>query len=93
VKGNGAHVVEGWLNGEKWSSAKDGEDMYLGSDQESVSVLQGFTIGVGDGSVCQSANIKDRGWLAQSCSEAGEWIYGGSYMEDKLQLEAVRFTV
>ncbi|MCZ9336787.1 hydrolase, partial [Streptomyces sp. TRM76130] len=21
VKGNGAHVVEGWLNGEKWSSA------------------------------------------------------------------------
>ncbi|MFF5185263.1 hydrolase [Streptomyces sp. NPDC000345] len=97
VNGNGAHVNEGWLTGAKWSSAADGADMYLGSLKEAVSPLQGFTIGLGDGSsVCQNAHIKDKGWRGVGCSDPGakdKWIYGGSPMDWKLQLEAVRFTV
>ncbi|MFE9092882.1 hydrolase [Streptomyces sp. NPDC007264] len=93
VSGNGAHVAEGWYTGAKWSSAADGVDMYIGSTKEAVSPMEGFTIQVKDGSVCQTAHIKDRGWLSMSCTDPGAWVYGGSPMEDRLQLEAVRFTV
>ncbi|MFE7930164.1 hydrolase [Streptomyces sp. NPDC057456] len=93
VSGNGAHVVEGWPTGSKWSHAADGVDMYIGSIKEALSPMQGFTIQVTDGSVCQSAHIKDKGWLNMGCTPAGKWMYGGSPMEQKLQLEAVRFTV
>jgi len=93
VTGNGAHVNEDWLTGDQWSSAKDGIDMYIGSTKEAISPLQGYTIKVINGSVCQTPHIKDRGWLAMSCTKAGDWTYGGSPMEDRLQLEAVRFTV
>ncbi|WP_345624929.1 hydrolase, partial [Streptomyces ziwulingensis] len=93
VEGNGAHVVEGWLTGSKWASAKNGVDMYLGSTKEAVSPLQGFTVGVNEGSVCHNANVKDRGWLGMGCTKPAEWMYGGSPMEARLQLEAVRFTV
>ncbi|MGW1779406.1 hydrolase [Streptomyces sp. NPDC002143] len=93
VKGNAAHVVGGWLTGDKWSSASDGVDMYMGSVKAAVAVMEGYTIGTIDGSVCQTAHIKDRGWLGQSCTKPADWVYGGSPMEDRLQLEAVRFTV
>ncbi|MGW0585706.1 hydrolase, partial [Streptomyces sp. NPDC002920] len=97
VTGNAAHVNEGWLTGPKWSKAADGVDMYLGSLKEAVSPLQGFTIGLGDGSsVCQNAHIKDKGWRGVGCSDPNakdKWIYGGSPMDWKLQLEAVRFTL
>jgi hypothetical protein len=55
--------------------------------------MEGYTIKTMEGSVCQTAHIKDRGWLGKSCTKPGDWIYGGSPMEQKLQLEAVRFTV
>ncbi|MEV1065176.1 hydrolase [Streptomyces sp. NPDC050263] len=93
VTGNAAHVVGGWLTGDKWSKASDGVNMWMGSSKAAVSVMEGFTIRTIEGSVCQTAHIKDRGWLGKSCTKPGDWIYGGSPMEQKLQLEAVRFTV
>ncbi|GAB7103186.1 hypothetical protein JCM4814A_15000 [Streptomyces phaeofaciens JCM 4814] len=93
VTGNGAHVNEGWYTGDKWSNAADGVDMYIGSTKEALSPLQGFTIKTPDGSVCFNPHIRDRGWLGVGCTEPGGWKYGGSPMGDKLQLEAVRFTV
>ncbi|MFG2573429.1 hydrolase [Streptomyces sp. NPDC048481] len=93
VSGNAAHVDGGWLTGDKWSKASDGVDMYMGSSKPAVSVMEGFTIKTMEGSVCQNPHIKDRGWLGNGCTKAGDWIYGGSPMQDRLQLEAVRFTV
>ncbi|MCX4763601.1 hydrolase [Streptomyces sp. NBC_01275] len=93
VNGNGAHVVEGWPTGGDWSHAADGVDMYIGSTKEALSPMEGFTIGVNDGSVCQSTHIKNTGWLAMGCTKPTEWVYAGSPMEQKLQLEAVRLTV
>ncbi|MFI5872171.1 hydrolase [Streptomyces sp. NPDC051445] len=93
VTGNAAHVDGGWLTGDKWSKASDGANMYMGSSKPAVSVMQGFTIKTMEGSVCQNPHIKDRGWLGNGCTKPGDWIYGGSPMEQKLQLEAVRFTV
>ncbi|MGP4052318.1 hydrolase [Streptomyces sp. 2A115] len=89
----GAYVVEGWKKGEKWSSAVDGKDMFIGSTKKADSPLQGFTIQVFDGSVCQNAYVKDKHWLGRICTKDGQWKYGGSPMEQKLRLEAVRFTV
>ena len=44
--------------------------------------------------VCQSAHVKSQGWLAEACSTPDPgWIYGGSDMNLKLSLEAVRLTV
>ncbi|MGX1271279.1 hydrolase [Streptomyces phaeoluteigriseus] len=91
--GNGAHVVEGWLTGDKWSSAADGIDMYIGSTKEAVSPLQGFTIKVDDGSVCQNAHVANKGWMGLGCTKPGEWMYGGSPAEEAQNLEAVRLTV
>ncbi|MEU3612824.1 hydrolase [Streptomyces sp. NPDC006872] len=93
VRGNGAHVVEGWYTKDKWSSAADGVDMYIGQTKEAVSPMEGFTIGVTDGSVCQNPHVQDRGWLGVGCTKPADWIYGGSVMGAGLQLEAVRFTV
>ncbi|MCQ9135283.1 hydrolase [Streptomyces hilarionis] len=93
VTGNAAHVDGGWLTGDKWSKASDGVDMYMGSSKPAVSVMEGFTIKTMEGSVCQNPHIKDRGWLGNGCTKPGDWIYGGSPMQDRLQLEAVRFTV
>ncbi|MFI8948083.1 hydrolase [Streptomyces sp. NPDC053750] len=94
VSGNGAHVVEGWrLTGDKWTSAPDQADMYLGSTKEAVSPMEGFTLATGEGAVCANTHVKDKGWLNQGCTTP-KWRYFGSDMEkDKLQLEAVRFTV
>ncbi|GKQ38918.1 hydrolase [Streptomyces sp. A012304] len=93
VAGNGAHVVEGWKTGDKWSSAADGIDMYIGSTKEADSPLMGFTIEVRDGSVCQNAHLADKGWMGLGCTKPGEWMFGGSPWEEKRKLEAVRFTV
>ncbi|MFI5818957.1 hydrolase [Streptomyces rishiriensis] len=93
VTGNAAHVDGGWLTGDKWSKASDGVDMYMGSSKPAVAVMEGFTIKTMEGSVCQNPHIKDRGWLGNGCTKPGDWIYGGSPMQDRLQLEAVRFTV
>ncbi|MFE1151368.1 hydrolase [Streptomyces sp. NPDC058830] len=93
TSGNGAHVVEGWLTGDNWSSAADGVDMYLGSTKEAISPLQGYTLAVSDGVVCQNSYVKDRGWLGLGCTDPGKWLYFGSPMDQKLQLESVRFTV
>ncbi|MEJ1200938.1 MULTISPECIES: hydrolase [unclassified Streptomyces] len=93
VTGNGAHVVEGWLTGSKWSSAADGVDMYLGSSKEAVSPLQGFTLKTSRGTVCPNTHVKDKGWLEQGCTKSADWRYFGSPMDQKLQLEAVRITV
>ncbi|MDX3249472.1 hydrolase, partial [Streptomyces sp. ME18-1-4] len=93
VTGNAAHVVGGWLTGDKWSKAGDGVNMYMGSSKPAVAVMEGYTIKTFEGSVCQNPHIKDKGWLGNGCTKAGDWIYGGSPMEQKLQLEAVRFTV
>ncbi|MCF3133983.1 hydrolase [Streptomyces olivochromogenes] len=89
--GNGAYKSDGWKT--PWSSAADGVDMYLGSTKESELPLQGFTIKTTDGSVCQNAHVEERGWMGLGCTKPGDWIYGGSPMEQNLQLEAVRFTV
>ncbi|MFH9858886.1 hydrolase [Streptomyces sp. NPDC017202] len=91
--GNGAYVVEGWKTGDKWASAADGVDMYFGSTKESLSPLQGYTIKVNDGSVCQNAHVADKGWMGLGCTKPGDWMYGGSPMEQAKNLEAVRFTV
>ncbi|USQ82433.1 hydrolase [Streptomyces phaeoluteigriseus] len=91
--GNGAHVVEEWLTGDKWSSAADGIDMYIGSTKEAVSPLQGFTIKVGDGSVCQNTHVANKGWMGLGCTKPGGWMYGGSPMEEAQNLEAIRLTV
>ncbi|MGQ4333080.1 hydrolase, partial [Streptomyces hayashii] len=93
VTGNAAHVDGGWLTGDKWSKASDGVDMYMGSSKPAVAVMEGFTIKTMEGSVCQNPHIRDRGWLGNGCTKPGDWIYGGSPMQDRLQLEAVRFTV
>ncbi|WP_405767723.1 hydrolase [Streptomyces sp. NBC_00080] len=93
VTGNAAHVVGGWLTGDKWSKAGDGVNMWMGSSKPAVAAMEGYTIKTIEGSVCQNAHVKDRGWLGNGCTKAGDWIYGGSPMEQKLQLEAVRFTV
>ncbi|WP_406007792.1 hydrolase [Streptomyces sp. NBC_00637] len=93
VTGNAAHVDGGWLTGDKWSKATDGVNMWMGSSKPAVAVMEGFTIKTLEGSVCQNAHVKDRGWLGNGCTKAADWIYGGSPMEQKLQLEAVRFTV
>ncbi|MFG2548303.1 hydrolase [Streptomyces sp. NPDC048594] len=93
VSGNGAHVVEGWLTGDKWESAGDGVDMYLGSSKEAVSPLEGFTLKTTEGIVCPNTHVKDKGWQKQGCTEAGNWRYFGSPMDQRLQLEAVRITV
>ncbi|MDT0613851.1 hypothetical protein [Streptomyces lancefieldiae] len=94
VLGNGAHVVEGWLTGSRWSSAAEGVDMYLGSTKEVVSPLEGFTLKTVEGTVCPNTHVKDKGWLRQGCTEPAAWRYFGSDMaKDKLQLEAVRITV
>ncbi|MFJ4617645.1 hydrolase [Streptomyces sp. NPDC088812] len=93
VSGNGAHMVEGWKTGDKWSSAADGIDMYIGSTKEADSAMMGYTIKVTDGSVCQNAHVADKGWMGLGCTEAGKWVYGGAPFEDRKQLEAVRFTV
>ncbi|WML81090.1 hydrolase [Streptomyces sp. VNUA74] len=93
VSGNGAHVVEGWLTGDKWESEGDGVDMYLGSSKEAVSPLEGFTLKTTEGIVCPNTHVKDKGWQKQGCTEAGNWRYFGSPMDQRLQLEAVRITV
>ncbi|MDX3412600.1 hydrolase, partial [Streptomyces sp. ME02-6977A] len=94
VTGNGAHVVEAWLNGSKWESVPDQTDMYLGSTKEAVSPMEGFTLKTVEGTVCPNTHVKDKGWLKQGCTEPGAWRYFGSNMEnDRLQLEAVRITV
>ncbi|MFD5281734.1 hydrolase [Streptomyces rubrogriseus] len=94
VTGNGAHVVEAWLNGSKWESVPDQTDMYLGSTKEAVSPMEGFTLKTVEGTVCPNTHVKDKGWLKQGCTEPGDWRYFGSNMEnDRLQLEAVRITV
>ncbi|WP_406146946.1 hydrolase [Streptomyces sp. NBC_01012] len=93
VRGAGAYVVEGWREGEKWQGKGTGKDMYLGSTKESYSVMEGFTIGVTDGSVCQDSNVKEKGWYGHSCTKPGEWVYSGSPMNLKLQLEAIRLRV
>ncbi|MFD9005322.1 hydrolase [Streptomyces sp. NPDC059582] len=89
--GNGAYAVGGWKT--KWSSAADGIDMYLGSLKEADSPLQGFTISVVDGSVCQNTHVADRGWMGLGCTQPGKWMYAGSPMEQGHQLEAFRLTV
>ncbi|MFJ6849087.1 hydrolase [Streptomyces sp. NPDC091271] len=93
VRGASAYVVEGWRKGDKWQQQSTGKDMYLGSTKESYSSMQGFTIGVTEGSVCQDSNVKDKGWYGHSCTKPGEWVYSGSPMNLKLQLEAIRLRV
>ncbi|MFH8349134.1 hydrolase [Streptomyces sp. NPDC018045] len=93
VTGAGAYVVEGWREGDTWEKAADEEDMVLGSTESADSPLQGFTLQVFDGFVCHDAYVKDRHWMGQGCTDPGKWKYGGSPMELKLQMEAVRFTV
>ncbi|MBQ1098789.1 hydrolase [Streptomyces sp. b94] len=93
TSGNGAHVVEGWPTGDKWASAADGKDMYLGSTKEALSALEGFTIKTTKGAVCANTHVQNRGWLNQGCTEPADWRYFGSEMGKKLRLEAVRLTV
>ncbi|MFD7713753.1 hydrolase [Streptomyces sp. NPDC059785] len=93
VSGAAAYVVGGWKDGDKWQHAASGVDMYLGSTKEADSALEGFTIQTTDGSVCQNAHVMDKGWMGLGCTKPGEWIYGGSPMDDPHQLTAVRFTV
>ncbi|MFH8611502.1 hydrolase [Streptomyces sp. NPDC018029] len=93
VTGAGAYVGEGWRNGDQWENADDEEDMVLGSTEEADPALQGFTLKVFDGAVCHDTYIKDRQWTGETCTDPGDWKYGGSPMEENLQLESVRFTV
>ncbi|MGW2227232.1 hydrolase [Streptomyces formicae] len=93
VTGAGAYVVEGWRDGDKWQQADDAADMVIGSTEESDPVLQGHTLKVVDGSVCLDAHLQGGEWLEQTCTDAGNWKYGGSPMEQNIPLEAVRFTV
>ncbi|MFD9026680.1 hypothetical protein [Streptomyces parvulus] len=67
--------------------------MYLGGSKEAVSPLEGFTLKTTEGVVCPNTHVKDKGWQKQGCTEAGNWGYFGSPMDQRLQLEAVRITV
>ncbi|WP_405664796.1 hydrolase [Streptomyces sp. NBC_01166] len=93
VRGASAYVVEGWRKGDKWQQQSTGKDMYLGSTKESYSALQGFTIGVLEGTVCLRTSVGGKGWGGRVCTKPADWVYGGSDMKLKLQLEAVRFVV
>ncbi|MEU7580091.1 hydrolase [Streptomyces sp. NPDC041068] len=93
VTGASAYVTEGWRDGDKWQKGDDQADMVIGSTEESDPPMQGYTLQVFDGSVCLDAYLKDREWLEQTCTDPGQWKYGGSPMEENIQLEAVRFTV
>ncbi|GGM26924.1 hydrogenase expression protein [Streptomyces fumigatiscleroticus] len=93
VSGNGAFTIGGWKTGDKWSHAADGIDMYIGSTKESDSALEGYTIEVNDGSVCQNAHVMGGNWTGLACTKPGEWMYGGDPMGGGQQLTAVRFTV
>lgn len=93
VTGAGAYVEGGWRKGDKWTTAADGKDMYVGSSKRELSPLEGFTIKVFDGSVCEDSYVHDKRWLGRVCTDAGQWKYGGSPMGEKRPLEAVRFTV
>ncbi len=93
VTGASAFVAEGWRDGDKWQKADDSADMVIGSTEESDPVLQGHTLQVFDGSVCLDAHLQGGEWLDQTCTEPGQFKYGGSPMEQNIPLEAVRFTV
>nr|WP_206441846.1 hydrolase [Streptomyces boncukensis] len=93
VTGASAYVAEGWKDGDEWQKAADGKNMYIGSSKEAVSPMQGFTIKVFDGTVCQRSRVQEMRWLDRVCTDPGDWKYGGSPMDKKHQLEAVRFSV
>ncbi|MER5551146.1 hydrolase [Streptomyces sp. NPDC002793] len=96
LRGGSAYVVEGWKDGDPWKAVDAGKDLYLGSTKESDSPLQGFGIEVAGGSVsvCQTAHVRDQGWLARSCSQPDPgWVYSGSDLKLKRQLEAFKLTV
>ncbi|MFI6124668.1 hypothetical protein ACIBCU_33960 [Streptomyces sp. NPDC051064] len=55
--------------------------------------MQGFTIGVLEGTVCRTTGVGGQGWGGRFCTGPADRVYGGSDMKLKLQLEAVKFTV
>lgn len=91
VQTNGFHMVDGWKTG--WTKVADGKDVYVGSVEEADSPLAAFGIGIYDESVCQTAHVKNAGWMARGCSAPESWVYSGSPPDNRLQLEAVRLTV
>ncbi|WP_055701579.1 hydrolase [Streptomyces silaceus] len=93
VTGASAYVGEGWRKGDEWQKGDDATDMVIGSTEESDPPMQGYTLQVFDGSVCLDAYLQGKEWLEQTCTDPGQWKYGGSPMEQNIQLEAVRFTV
>uniref|UniRef100_A0AAU3GSR6 Hydrolase n=1 Tax=Streptomyces sp. NBC_01401 TaxID=2903854 RepID=A0AAU3GSR6_9ACTN len=92
VRGNGAYVADGWKTPD-WTGTTTGKNLYLGSTKERDSAMEGFTIGVTDGSICQDTNLKDKGWFGHSCTKPGEWVYSGSPMNLKIPLDAIRLKV
>ncbi|MEU6733956.1 COG1470 family protein [Streptomyces physcomitrii] len=90
-----AYALGGWK--EPWVTKPDGQNLYIGSSKESESPLQGYTIKVPDGSVCQVARIEVDGWRPLGCTKPGEWMYGGADMMKEetrgRKLVAFRFSV
>ncbi len=80
-----------------WSGAADGIDNYVGSTKKDAPNMLGFTINVdqGGGAVCQTAHVRDTGWLGMGCDDpkAGEHFTFGGSLENERWLEAVKFTV
>ncbi|MEU3459437.1 hypothetical protein ABZ721_05695 [Streptomyces sp. NPDC006733] len=81
---------DGWTT--KWEGVVDGIDLSIGSAAKNAPNLSGFAIAVGDGVVCQTASVRNGGWLGLGCDKPGGYIFGGSLDKDRW-LEAVRFTV
>lgn len=93
VTGNGAHVTNGYITGDKWAKAPDKKDMVVGSTQPDVRPLQGFTIGVKKGVVCQATFVQDKEWMGLHCTKQDSWIYAGSPMNENHPLKRIRLTV
>ncbi|MFH8533993.1 hypothetical protein ACH4GE_36965 [Streptomyces tendae] len=93
VKANEHFQQDGWVDG--WTGQVNGLDLAIGSADKGVTPLNGFTISVGSGNVCQKASTGGVGgdWHTMRCSDADKrWVYGGSTQSDEW-LEVISLTV
>jgi hypothetical protein len=77
-----------------WTSVANGVDLVIGTPKQSALNMLGFVINVGSDVICQNAHVHNQGWLGLQCDkpEPNSYTFGGT-LDNKLWLEAVRFTV